>query len=54
LTLIPLDGAVTAAYFFFSIGAGFYYKSRADSRTAEFFLSGRNVQPSPDSASVME
>jgi SSS family solute:Na+ symporter len=41
--LAPVDWAIIAAYFFFNIGIGLYYKSKAGTNTSEFFLSGRNV-----------
>lgn len=41
--LAPADWAIIAAYFFFNIGIGLYYKSRAGAKMSEFFLSGRNV-----------
>ena len=43
MRLTPVDWAIIAAYFFFNIGIGLYYKSRAGANTSEFFLSGRNV-----------
>jgi Na+/proline symporter len=38
-----LDWAVIAAYFFFNLGIGCYYRKRAGKNISEFFLSGRNV-----------
>jgi solute:Na+ symporter, SSS family len=43
LKLTLVDWIIIGAYFFFNIGIGLYYKSRAGSNTSEFFLSGRNV-----------
>jgi Na+/proline symporter len=43
LKLTPVDWSVIAAYFLFNLLIGFYYKKKAGSSTAEFFLSGRNV-----------
>ncbi len=43
MRLTPVDWAIIAAYFFFNIGIGLYYKSRAGKNMSEFFLSGRNV-----------
>src|SRR5881296_262454 len=37
------DWSVVVLYFLFNIAVGLYYKSRASRDTAEFFLSGRNV-----------
>jgi SSS family solute:Na+ symporter len=47
MQLTFLDWAVIAAYFLFNIGIGLYYKSRAGTSISEYFLSGRNVPPSP-------
>src|SRR5256884_2830619 len=39
-----LDWSIIALYFAFNVAVGLYYKRRASRDTAEFFLSGRNVQ----------
>jgi SSS family solute:Na+ symporter len=41
--LSPLDWAIVALYFLFSLAIGLYYKTRAGKNIGEFFLSGRNV-----------
>ncbi|MFN2571304.1 MAG: sodium:solute symporter family protein [Gemmatimonadales bacterium] len=43
MQLTYADWLIIALYFAFNIGIGFYYKARAGTSTAEFFLSGRNV-----------
>src|SRR5437773_2164487 len=43
LRLTLPDWGIIAAYFIFNLLIGFYYKRKAGSNTAEFFLSGRNV-----------
>ncbi len=43
MQLTAIDWIVVALYFLFNIAIGLYYKARAGSNLAEFFLSGRNV-----------
>src|SRR6266849_1960310 len=43
MRLTPADWAIVGLYFLFNIAVGWYYKRRASSSTAEYFLSGRNV-----------
>jgi SSS family solute:Na+ symporter len=43
MTLTFADWLIIGLYFAFNIAIGFYYKARAGTSTAEFFLSGRNV-----------
>ncbi len=43
MRLTPADWAIVGLYFLFNIAVGWYYKRRAGSSTAEYFLSGRNV-----------
>src|ERR1700747_1710922 len=43
MQLTAIDWTVVALYFLFNIAIGLYYKARAGSNIAEFFLSGRNV-----------
>ncbi|MGH7588481.1 MAG: sodium:solute symporter family protein, partial [Gemmatimonadota bacterium] len=41
--LHPLDWAVLALYFLFSLAVGLYFVRRAGTSTTEFFVSGRNL-----------
>src|SRR5437764_3955196 len=43
MRLTLADWLVVALYFLFNIAVGLYYKRRAGTSTAEYFLSGRNV-----------
>src|SRR5437763_1957241 len=43
MRLTLADWFVVALYFLFNIAVGLYYKRRAGTSTAEYFLSGRNV-----------
>src|SRR6201984_1281222 len=43
MQLTAIDWTVVALYFLFNIAIGLYYKARAGSNIAEFFLSGRSV-----------
>lgn len=43
MTLTWVDWLFVALYFAINIGVGFYYRRRAGSSTAEFFVGGRNI-----------